>query len=271
MDDREPPFRKTPDQALAHLGRELAAIWRLPQAVAHLAAWMDKHPAICIFGSRTPGRVGGSPMTRMLVVASPTLTPLNTAEPVPTDGQPTWWRCSRCGTREQTHDGLIGVEHETPSGMEVCEADSMAPDGPFPFTVVVWQEVATCGACGAEFSWPVPSSVLPPVCERHASGRCDPWDDPIGGVVATVEVTGPSHHADECCISVAEALALGEDTQLCDSDAASDCWHTSVGQVTQLDRPIPMERPLGAGADVTVWPVWSAEAWWADLDLENLR
>lgn len=197
-------------------------------------------------------------MGEMLIVPSPTLVPLSTAVPVPTDGQPHHFACDKCETRVLPGDIRCTA----------CQSDQIRPDGPFLFTVGVWQEVRCytpdkCHAawCGDE------------VCARG-----------FGAVVATVEVTGPSHHAKDCarcmCASgdgsmpaMARCFAESHVVEYCHPDTAGDCWHTPIGEVTPLDVPIPMERPTSyhdAEADVTVCDV-SPAFWWADLTVKAGR
>ncbi len=192
---------------------------------------------------------------RMLVVVSPTLSPLSTDVPVPTEGQPEWLRCQDCGTR-------VAV-HEKPRRRE-CWSDDMhwsgyhrPVRGPYPFTVAVWQEVCICSHP------PEGASVSPIEGVNHASG-C-----PIGVVVGMVEVTGPGHHADEC----RHFNGVGLRDYHCRWDALPDCWHTPTGKVTPID-PIPMERPTEQvevtkmeDPDPVYMPGRPQTSWWADIDV----
>lgn len=85
-----------------------------------------------------------------------------------------------------------------------------------------------------------------------------------GAIVELVEVTGPSHHADECDPPDMQHEELtGGFVPLCHPDALPDCWHTPVGRVTPVD-PIPCERPHDSFQGFTTgWsrpsPVWVAD------------
>lgn len=166
----------------------------------------------------------------MLIVASPTSVPLCTDTPIPTDGQPQWWRCDAGEHGSATFLVPPGVPHG--------ECDTQV--GPFPFTVGRWAE-----------EW---------FCPRHATtrfGRCCGeamhYGSGQGFVTHLVEVVGPSHHARHCRRPCAACMGMGRDfyaeCEPCQGtgvvhgcpDAAPDCWHTPTGKVTRID-PIPCER-----------------------------
>lgn len=159
-------------------------------------------------------------MTRTLVVASPTLTPLSTADPLP-EGQS---------------------------------------------VVAVWQEV-DCPLC---YGGKVRTFECADDHEEFL-GRCQDCPDSgqVGAVVATVEVTGKGHHADECYPDdpmVSGALNCAHDPV----KGAVGC-HTPTGEVTRLDVPIPMERTTAKAEGHFGEIKRPAPWWWADIDLEDDR
>ena len=184
----------------------------------------------------------GDVVTRMLVVASPSLSPLSTAGPLPTDGQPEWWRCEECARRLETIEDCA-------SCVDAGGRHEWVPDGVFPFTVAVWQaDTLLCDGTAHE-------------------GDCDRG----GAIVATVEVTGPSHHAEDC----RHFNGVGLRDYHCSWDALPDCWHTPTSTVTRLDPPIPAERPTVYSEEAFIASLDDhrpgdipASWWWADLDLE---
>ena len=175
-------------------------------------------------------------MSDLLVVASPTSQPLCTDVPVPTDGQPQWF--VQGGTRWR------------PGQRRPFQPDPGTPDGPYPFTVAVWQEVEQ--TCPSWHYLPGPYSAAD--CEQADTHRAQRR---VGAVTATVEVTGPSHHAHKCIDHRPARTPL--DQPWCHPDAAPDCWHTPTGKVTVLDEPIPCERPWDFGYGDREWcSVWPA-------------
>lgn len=192
---------------------------------------------------------------KTLIVASDTVAVLSTAGPIPTDSLARLpaHRCSVCGVRWRDDEPHLCGSGRAP-----------VSDGPFPFTVAVWQQD--------------PEAVL---LLRMADL---PLDDAVrlglmhGQVVASVEVTGPSHEADDCFTRVLPETAGQTEPryEFCHPDASPDGWHTPVGEVTRLDPPIPHERPmvystegflasLDDGRDGDLPP---ASAWWADLEVD---
>ncbi len=152
---------------------------------------------------------------RMLVVPSLTLSPLCTDVPVPTEGQPEWWRVEgRHGRFSKSALLAVGYTELGPS------------DGVYPHPVAVWQEVD--GTLLTLQRHQANPNVHPYTCENRGDGKhrttrdlgvltptldgwvckdCD-YTQPfhgwgkgvmVGAVTAIVEVTGPGHHADECC------------------------------------------------------------------------
>jgi len=175
-------------------------------------------------------------VTQTLVVVG-TLTEgvLSTDVPVPTDGQPTWWRCSKHRRRFRDHCPW-GTLISSPKPVH-----DVAADGPFPFTLAVWQE--THMFCADPTTWN------------------------NGAVVATVTMTGPSHYADECRHGryskrrfTFSDLKEGTSPSYCHPDAVPDRWHTPVGEVSWFDPPRPMERPILPSCDNF------APSWWADVE-----
>lgn len=203
---------------------------------------------------------------RLLVVASPTSSPLSTPSPVPTDGQPEWSKCPV--TR------IVGHERNQEEPCRAC-----VPDGPFPFTVGRWEEVRLCMPCGE-----YPGS-------DHLTGiECDGYVEPkVGAVVELAEVIGPSHHADQCSVVLPVwRPGAASPVRRCHPDAAPDYWHTPVGTVTRLDQPIPVERPVirhttldprcftrpdqfPPGTLAPNPPETSPSSWWTDIDQEAVR
>ena len=167
-------------------------------------------------------------MPDLMVVASPTTSPLSTAVPLPTDGLPEWWRCVDCGER--------AVRDDYPSCDE-CGGDVDIPDGPFPVTVAVWEEIWHCGRCK------LPKGDVDGCYCGYVTSY------PVGAVVATVEVTGPPHEAAECVI--------GDNGiwQACAKFVPLTGWHTPTGTVTVLPEPIPCERPWSGTAGTPDRPV----------------
>ena len=191
----------------------------------------------------------------LLVVASSTSQPLCTDVAIPTDGQPQWYRCERPNCLERERERVDGR-----SWSYRHEGWGKLPDGPFPFPVARWTEVE------------------PPVCE----GCPDTPDYPhthgeVGAIVELVEVTGPSHHADECRREWDSSRDGYHPTRLfayCTPDAEFGGWHTPTGTVTPLPDLIPCERPVVCGAGWTAdecscgFQDSPASWWFADLDLE---
>lgn len=224
-------------------------------------------------------------MADLLVVASPSLSPLSTSVPLPTDGLPEWWRCQDCGNRERGDRNGGVVTHKS-----WCQpgTPTIVPDGPFPVTVAVWTEDKRCIYCHV-VEMPGLTSLK---CYSNVRSTGEPgshvWSR-NGALTHLVEVTGPSHHADEC-VRLRPAwgpMRKTPDNNLirwCHDDALPDCWHTPTSTVTRLDVPIPMERPpedqaaevaarthfwsLHGGQDARSMLTPPAPWWFADLDLE---
>ena len=181
----------------------------------------------------------------MMIVASETSEVLCTPEPIPTDGQPQWGRyrgSERFLPRERHREAMEQSPH-------------FVPDGPFPFTVAVWREVTAYRRFKPDMSGDNLRFERPEGAHPHV------WPEVVvGAVVATAEITGPSHfpylgmHHSRC-----------SDEHLCYPDAAPDYFHTPTGKVTVLDRPIPCERPepmfvvVGDGFEVVRPSVWTAD------------
>lgn len=201
-------------------------------------------------------------MTELLIVPSPTLVPLSTVVPVPTDGQPERYICP---------DPLDPVYEpftiDPDRGGVTCKR--CEPVGPFPFTVGVWQEVSEWVRLQPTMGGPNYRCDPPPPTEHYA------WEErTVGAVVATVEVTGKGHHADEC-FQWCHELGVSDGWH-CHPDALPDGWHTPTVEVTVLDTPIPMERPAMKPSGYAAWgnvaagppqPAW----WWADLTVKAGR
>lgn len=178
---------------------------------------------------------------RLLVVASPTSSPLSTDVPIPTDGQPQWYRCDDGGMQGE------GTRWIHRPGLSDTPCRRCVPDGPFPFTVAVWvEDDVPCCFPGYEHD-----------------GACDPAGA-IGAIVGLVTVTGLSHKADSCLRSSRVDPATGLLTGIyCHPDALPDCWHTPTGKVTPIE-PIPCERPTTSPGTVLVAPGGEGHltGWW---------
>lgn len=171
-------------------------------------------------------------MSRVLVVAGPVPDgPVWNVE-VPTEGLPEWWRCRSCSVRLRLTAGDLdawSMRGEVRHYAHGCYG-RMWKDGPFPVTVAVWQEWRQCRYCGTEAEADGDGFVADAFMECAASGESCAME-PVGAVVATVQVLGPSHGGGQCngyCFPGA------------DPDAG---WHTPVGEVRWLDVPYPMEQP----------------------------
>lgn len=224
---------------------------------------------------------------KMLVVASPTLSPLSTDGPIPTDGQPVWSRCIYCQSRVIREPGPSprecwhNVNRSNQPGGHVYTRD-----GPFPFPVAVWQEGdPNCPECNGTRTIRLGTEELG---EDVSCIRCDYH----GAVVAAVEVTGKGHHADDCAHDAPgpvhgfpQGRVREVERRYCRPDALPDHWHPPTGHVTKLDVPIPMERPPvgcpGPASPQTFHREWSEDCpecgpggpvswWWADIDPELL-
>lgn len=158
-----------------------------------------------------------------LVVASPAGEVLNTGTPLPTDGLPEWMRCGWCGRRSRDGVGEArGVRGRAPHFSDRCDMEfgnvgPLVPDGPFPVLVGRW-----------------------------ASMTGFPED---GAIVELVEVTGPSHHADECDLVPPRFRPGNEGVQeahgvnrYCHPDAAPDGWHTPCRSEELLNATRGSER-----------------------------
>ena len=170
-----------------------------------------------------------------LIVASEMSSPLCTDTSIPTDGQ------------MQSCPHLEWVLPARDTEFTCC-----VDQAPFPFTVAVWREVVRCADCGtrdAEFDHNGCLEVVWTEPEINAGERCyGQRRVATGAIVELVEITGPSHHADDHPDDDADFPYLIDTRDhgwQCHEDALPDCFHTPTGQVTVLDQPIPCERPVG--------------------------
>ena len=153
-----------------------------------------------------------------MVVVSASTSPLSTDVPIPTDGQPEWWRCE-CGHRSRFAPEVTRAVH---SHGGAAAGNPMERDGPFPFTVAVWNEVEDRSSCEA----------APTVADVGGCGCGDEDHCLFGAITHLVVVTGPSHQGNH---------EFGRWTW-CPPRDEPDRWHTPTRAVTPID-PIPCDRP----------------------------
>lgn len=136
---------------------------------------------------------------------------------------------------------------------------------PFPFRVARWVEVDTHYAA--------------PWCDWPVGTHAKDCIQGCRGIVELVEVTGPSHHADDlacqptttCSYCMAAANGSSEpcdDDHFCHPGALPDSWHTPTGTLTRLSEPIPCERPFSlVGITDLTRTLSPASVWIADDEL----
>lgn len=159
----------------------------------------------------------------MLTTATLTGDVLSSSVPMTTDGLPEWHDHPGYGRTRGPGDG--------------CSCPAV---GVFPVTVGVVESVRQCIYCLC-----FESNANNEGCSNntHSDGKLGHhlWRR-VDAVTVLVEVTGPSHHAEDCTYSPGDPMG-NYAGPLCHPDAAPDGWHTPVRVVERLDTPEPVDVP----------------------------